>query len=92
MEVSDGIPIDKLEEIEHNLNALSWTVHVHPASPMDVCLRAYQRLCIAGKTADPILRRFESGALPNAFEKLLLESSVNTWDNEILVALYICTL
>eukprot|EP00047_Mylnosiga_fluctuans_P003754 m.230773 g.230773 ORF g.230773 m.230773 type:complete len:2224 (-) comp12113_c0_seq1:1381-8052(-) len=78
------IPLDKLEDLERDISLVQWVVHVAPKTALDLCLRAYQTMCVAGKFQDPLVIRFENHALPTSFDKVLNSSCVPSWPAEVL--------
>ena len=81
----DMIPLDKVEDIEHDLMLPQSAVSVWKGGPLDICLCAYESMCEAGRYDDPVLLRFEQGALPQALEKLLTFEHVSSWQSNVLV-------
>ena len=84
LEVS--MPLEHLETLERQLSWPKWSIPIFADQALDLLLRAYRAMCLAGKTNDPLLIRFENGSLLNAFEKLTISTAVTNWSMEVLVS------
>lgn len=82
-ELEEAMPLAQLEDLEQDVQLSLGCPPAGSNSSFDACCRAYVSMCVAGCTFDPLLQRFENGALPAAIDLLYTSSKVYNWSRDM---------